>query len=388
MPRLRSVGLDTLRASAIALVFMYHYMCFVSGRPTFGVASVIGWSGVDLFFVLSGYLIANQLFAGLAQGQVLSASRFCARRALRTLPVFWLVLAAYLVWPGALGGREPPSVWRFLTFTQNLGLQAGTAFSHAWSLCVEEQFYVALPFLLWVVVALKRKGWLLTLMHGWWLLGALAVLGMICRAVEWWNIGGAHADGMEVMTFVYYATPCRFDEFLPGVALAMLKNFHPGLWGRITARGHLWMILGVLGLSGVWWEAFAEASPSEFGFFMTTFGYTLLSVSFGLLVLAALSPATYLYRLSIPGAESLALWSYSIYLSHRPLANVLKNALVPLGVSEGVLLLVIALACIAVGALLQQLVEAPIMRWRDRQVPSNFADSLPDTAGALPRTAQ
>ena len=141
----RANGLDTLRAGAITLVFMYHYMAFASGTPTFGWGSVVGWTGVDLFFVLSGYLIANQIFAGLARGATLSLGSFYARRALRTLPVFWLVLALYFLFPGVMGGNPPPPLWRFLTFTQNIGLHSGTAFSHAWSLCIEEQFYLVLP---------------------------------------------------------------------------------------------------------------------------------------------------------------------------------------------------------------------------------------------------
>ena len=72
----RNHGLDTLRALAISLVFMYHYMVFVSGKPTFGWASEVGWVGVDLFFVLSGYLIGNQLFAGVARGEQLSLKAF------------------------------------------------------------------------------------------------------------------------------------------------------------------------------------------------------------------------------------------------------------------------------------------------------------------------
>ena len=72
----RNPGLDTLRACAIALVFMYHYDVFVSHEATFGWLSDIGWTGVDLFFVLSGYLIANQLFAGIARGQVPSLPRW------------------------------------------------------------------------------------------------------------------------------------------------------------------------------------------------------------------------------------------------------------------------------------------------------------------------
>jgi peptidoglycan/LPS O-acetylase OafA/YrhL len=72
----RTNGLDTLRATAITLVFMYHYTAFVSDEPTFGFASVVGWVSVDLFFVLSGYLIANQIFAGIARGQQLSLKHF------------------------------------------------------------------------------------------------------------------------------------------------------------------------------------------------------------------------------------------------------------------------------------------------------------------------
>ncbi|WP_431263966.1 acyltransferase family protein [Roseateles chitinivorans] len=64
----RQHGLDTLRAAAILLVFAYHYQVFVSGAPTFGWLSSIGWTGVDLFFVLSGYLIANQLMGGMQRG--------------------------------------------------------------------------------------------------------------------------------------------------------------------------------------------------------------------------------------------------------------------------------------------------------------------------------
>src|SRR4051794_30531603 len=141
----RADGLDTLRALAIVLVFAYHYMVFVSHALTFGWVSEIGWVGVDLFFVLSGYLIANQIFAGIAQGRELSLKAFYARRFLRTLPNFYVVLALYFLFPAVMGGNAPPPLWTFLSFTQNILLQPGTAFSHAWSLCIEEQFYLLLP---------------------------------------------------------------------------------------------------------------------------------------------------------------------------------------------------------------------------------------------------
>jgi peptidoglycan/LPS O-acetylase OafA/YrhL len=379
--RSRNPGLDTLRACAIALVFMYHYKIFVNSAPTFGWLGDVGWAGVDLFFVLSGYLIANQLFAGIARGETLSLPRFYARRALRTLPVFWLVLAAFALFPAALGGRTAPPWWRFLTFTQNIGLEAGTAFSHAWSLCIEEQFYLVLPAVLALGAVLARarsRGVTLTRAHGWALMGALVVLGVTSRIVLWRRYGDAgHVP--QYMSWVYYATPCRFDEFIPGVAVATLKNFHRPLWDRLMAHGQAIFAAGVVATLAMLTCAcrLYYFDGVGYGFFMTAFGYSLLATAFALLVAAALSPRATPLRWHVPGAAPLALWSYSTYLSHKPLAYFLAQQLKPLGVSDGALLGATTLACIAAGGLLHKLVEAPFMALRDRWVASNFRDDRP-----------
>ena len=238
----RLAGLDTLRALAIALVFMHHYQIFVSGAPTFGWAGTLGWVGVDLFFVLSGYLIADQLLAGLVRGQRLSLRAFYTRRALRTLPVFWVVLAAYFLWPSVMGGRTPPALWRFLTFTQNWLLPPGTAFSHAWSLCVEEQFYLVLPLALLVGVKAGATRW-----HGWALLLGLTAVGMGARAWLWARWGLEANDAVAgYHPHLYYATLARADEFLPGVAVALLKHAHPQRWEALMRRGQTVLVLGVL----------------------------------------------------------------------------------------------------------------------------------------------
>jgi len=384
----RNRGLDTLRACAIALVFMYHYAVFVSHRDTFGWLSEIGWAGVDLFFVLSGYLIANQLFAGRVRGQRLSLPRFYARRALRTLPVFWLVLAAFALFPAAMGGKPPPPWWRFLTFTQNLGLQPGTAFSHAWSLCVEEQFYLVLPAVLAIGAWGARGRVALTRAHGWALMGALVTLGIVARCVLWQKYGrpaDGHGDGY--MAWIYYDTLCRFDEFIPGVAVAMLKNFHRPAWDRLMARGGLLSAVGAVAAVGMLTLAYLyyDIDGYGWGFFMTGFGYSLIALAFAILVAAALSPTARVLRWHIPGADRLALWSYSIYLSHKPLAYFIAQQLQPLGVPDGARLAIVTLACIAVGGLLYKLVEAPLMGLRDRLVPSNFGDASADAAA--PRVA-
>jgi peptidoglycan/LPS O-acetylase OafA/YrhL len=388
-PPSRNPALDTLRACAIALVFMYHYEVFVSHTSTFGWLGNIGWTGVDLFFVLSGYLIANPLFAGLARGQSLSLPRFYARRALRTLPLFWLVLAAFALLPEALGGRPPPPWWRFLTFTQNIGLQPGTAFSHAWSLCVEEQFYLVLPAVLALGLWLARGRVTLTRVHGWALMGALVAVGVVARC--WlWQAYGRSADGNSAgyMSWIYYATPCRFDEFIPGVAVALLKNFHRPTWDRLMARGGLLSAIGAVAVVAMLTLTFNfyDIDGYGWGFFMTGFGYSLNALAYAVLVAAALSPQARVLRWRVPGTDKLALWSYSIYLVHKPLAFFLAQQLQPLGVSDGARLAIISVACIALGGLLYKLVEVPFMAWRDRRVPTSFGDD--QRRAALPPAAE
>ena len=361
-------GLDTLRALAISLVYVYHYRIFVSPEPDLAWVSAVGWVGVDLFFVLSGYLIGNQLLRGLAEGQPPPLRNFYARRALRTWPVYWLVLAAYFSWPEGMGGRTPPPLWTFLSFTQNWQLQPGTAFSHAWSLCIEEQFYLVLPLVLWAGLRLR-----LGRTAGWVGLLALIGLGMAARAVLWKTYGleaGGQINGYHPN--IYYASLCRFDELLPGVAVAMLKHFHPQLWARITRHGQAVLALGSLATALMWWglNRYYYLDGLGYGWFMTTFGYSLMAMAFAVLVVAALCPGSWLSQVRVPGALPLALWSYSIYLSHKALAHVLQAQLAPLGVSPAVQWLLVTLACVAVGAALFHAVERPVMRWRDRHVPA------------------
>jgi peptidoglycan/LPS O-acetylase OafA/YrhL len=376
----RAPGLDTLRALAILLVFIYHYRVFVSADVGFGLFSIVGWVGVDLFFVLSGYLIAAQLLAGTTGGRVVSLPAFYARRALRTLPLFWLVLAAYFLFPATMGGREPPPLWRFLTFTQNFGLQPGTAFSHAWSLCIEEQFYLVLPALLLAGLRLR-----LGRRSGWALLGTLILLGITARGVLWSRYGlasGGRIDGYY--PWIYYATLCRFDEFLPGVAVAMLQHLHPDTWQRLTRHGRLLFAAAVAATAAVLYGAWRhyEADGVGYYFFMSTFGYSLIAMAFGLLVLAALSPGHPLARWRIPGAAALAAWSYAIYLSHKAVGVIVKRQLLDWQPAPWFLFAAVAVTSLLVGWLLYRGVELPFMRLRQRWVPSNFRDARGGPGGA------
>jgi len=372
----RLSGPDTLRASAIVLVFVYHYRIFVSRQPELGWLAEVGWSGVDLFFVLSGYLIAEPLLRGLRQGQEIALGAYYARRASRTWPLFWLVVAAFFVLPGQLGGREPPPLWRFLTFTQNIGLQPGTAFSHAWSLCIEEQFYLFLPL---AVIAAQRLRLSKTL--AW-----CGLIGLTLAACVWrswlWQHYGAEDQVVGYYQNIYYASLGRMDEFLPGVALALLRHGSPRLWARCMDQGQVLLMAG-LALVALMWALICQGYyiPGQgYGFFMSGPGYSLMAWAYALLLMAALSPRSGLGRVRVPGARSLALWSYAIYLTHKPLAHVLK----PLTAAWNPWLqfAFIAAACVLLGALLYLGVERPIMRWRERRWPTQMQ------TGGAPANAQ
>jgi peptidoglycan/LPS O-acetylase OafA/YrhL len=368
----RNAGLDTLRALAIVLVFTNHYMIFVSNRPTFGWVSEIGWAGVDLFFALSGYLIGNQILSGIRKEQAgterFSLARFYARRLLRTLPNFYVVLALYALWPAMRGVSELPPLWKFLTFTQNIDLTPGTAFSHAWSLCVEEQFYFLLPALALLIATLRKS-----LIWAWLAVAGALLAGMLIRSHEWSSLTPSQLGSGAYYTQIYYASWCRLDELVCGVALALLKNYHTAAWPRITAYGN-WTLAAGVALTAVTWHFLLE---DHYGYAMTVYGYPLLGLSFCLLLVAALSPGSLLQRWRVPGAASLALWSYAIYLTHKQLCVLLRAPLQEQGwgPESWQALLIMSAASMLAGWLLYRLVETPFMKLRDRYVPSNYASS-------------
>jgi peptidoglycan/LPS O-acetylase OafA/YrhL len=363
----RVYGLDTLRACAIGLVVLHNYALFVGHADTFGWVGEIGWSGVDLFFALSGYLIGNQIFSAMRSGQRFSLPHFYVRRFLRTLPNYYVMLALYFLWPWFRNGAELLPLWRFLTFTQNINLNPGTAFSHAWSLCIEEQFYVLLPAVALLIAALRHS------LRWTWLAVALAFGGgMLMRAWMW--DGHVHDDPQwryHYYKYIYYSSFCRFDELVAGVALALLKNYHAGAWKRVTGHGKLALAAG----GAVTALAFYLFLADHLGFRMTVFGYPMLALGFALLIVAALSPGSLLHRLRVPGAASLALWSYAIYLMHKQVCILAAGPLRDAGYgpeSPAAIGAMLALSVFA-GWLLYRLVETPFMALRQRYVPANFA---------------
>ncbi len=362
----RNEGLDTLRALAIVFVVLHHYVLFVSDAPTFGWVGNVGWVGVDLFFALSGYLIGNQIFVAMKSGQGLSLPRFYARRFLRTLPAFYAVLALYFLWPWFLNGLELPPLWRFLTFTQNINLNPGTAFSHAWSLCIEEQFYVLLPAAALSIAALRGS-----LRWAWVAIAAAFIMGMAVRGWLWHDLVDGQPRGQwAYFKYIYYSSLCRFDELVAGVALALLRNYHPGAWRRLTGQGNRALMAGMLVCALTFWWFL----DNRYTLAVTVLGYPALALGFSLLIVAALSERSVLRSTRVPGAGRLALWSYAIYLTHKQVCILAAQPLQERGYAPDSLVAIAVSMGLSVfsGWLLHKGVEMPFMRLRERYVPDNL----------------
>lgn len=362
----RMPGLDLLRAAAISWVLLYHASLF-NLAPADPWVVKFGWMGVDLFFALSGFLIAGQLLRPWARGIEPDYRHFFVRRLMRTLPAFLAVLAVYFVVPGARDRPDLPPLWRFLSFTQNIGLSPDPpkAFSHAWSLCVEEQFYLVLPLAVMVIAPKATARRVVTALF------AVLVFGMASRGWIWLNDvarepfdPGSAPSAASYMTNIYYPTWTRLDALLAGTAAAVLQVFRPPLWSHLGKRCDLLLLLG---LSGVF------AATILFGgqiasLSATVFGFPLLALSMGTLVVAASSPLSLAAKLAGPGVRALAAAAYSLYLSHKIVFHYIERASGGWPVTLRSAALPIALAgALLVGAALYIFVERPFLRLRDRR---------------------
>lgn len=321
-------ALDGLRALAILAVVPHNAAAsFPDGVDVcadgcsgwvrrFLAAANAGWSGVQLFFVLSGFLITTNLLESRAAPNYYRA--FFGRRALRIFPLYFAVLfVAYLVMPAlGLPGAPPPAarhdqLW-YWTFLANWAIPFGmTAWvlSHFWSLAVEEQFYFAWPF------AVRGMGEARFLRLG----AALVVVAFLSRVV-------LVALGAPKFA-VYELTFCRMDALVAGAMLAVAVRreraggARPRWLGKPLRSALVVLLVGALAT-----HAFVRDYHSN-----QIVGHSLLALAFTLIVLAVTLPSrgaedTLAKVLSSPPLRAIGKYSYAMYVFHQPLAI----AMVPL----------------------------------------------------------
>jgi peptidoglycan/LPS O-acetylase OafA/YrhL len=198
---------------------------------------------------------------------------------------------------------------------------------------------------------------------------------MALRGFMWFNYGKAGINWNDFYEHIYYSSFTRFDELLPGIAIALLKNFHREKFAKITQNGNLLLGISLTSIAVMYYLFSRLLYIDGYGFnlFITTFGYSFLAIGFALLTLSALCPNSLLHKIRIPGASNLALWSYAIYLIHKPLFKVLSTQLTDWSLDVNSTLGITSIMTLSVlaGFLLFRCVETPFMNLRSRYYPTN-----------------
>ena len=357
-------GLDFLRAIAVILVFFWHFRRY--GIPDWlnGI-SKFGWTGVDLFFVLSGYLIGAQLFSKISKAKPISAYRFYFKRFFRIIPAYLVVLILYFTVPLFNERDDISPLWKFLTFTMNFGLdyQNAGSFSHAWSLCIEEQFYFLFPLIVILLSKIKAENKAMLILLG------IFVFGVITIIYSWQTFVSQIYYDKENMTligntyskYVYYPTYNRLDGLLVGIFISLLFTFKPMIANKILPRANLFFLMGIIILITTYYLC-----ADQFSFHSAVFSYPLVSIGYGFLVIAVLSPRCFINRFNFKAFSLLATLSYSVYLTHKQLNHITQNLLTDYHLNKNWMIVICFVVSIVGGIVLHLTIERPFLMLRDK----------------------
>lgn len=293
-------ALDGLRGIAIGLVLLSH-----AHVPLFDGA----FFGVDLFFVLSGYLITALLLIEHERTGRLAFWRFYRRRFFRLMPALALFLLAYcllapLIWP-ELDDIQSDALVSIL-YLADYGIaffdSPGTLL-HMWSLSVEEHFYLLWPLVLLLILRLAPRG------QRWWPVALLWLLGTLWRA--YWVM-----DGQQFYK-IFFRFDTRFSGLMAGALLALLLHERPAWIAAVQRRLHhaLWLVLALPLLLQLGWDD-AHA---------LLWGITVVEAAAAVILIGAqrrrgLVPA----MLGAAPLVALGRLSYGIYLWHYPVVRYLR----------------------------------------------------------------
>lgn len=319
-------GLDGLRGCAIILVVFFHLAPFYPAESEFELffvhAARFGWIGVDLFFVLSGFLITGILFDNKARPQLLRT--FFARRFLRILPLFYCFLAIYaFVIPVFYSSAAVDAFYDVLpwhaAYLSNLKLADigswPTSFLgsiHIWSLAIEEQFYLIWPLVVLVVAKVSshpRRDLMYTCL-------IFLCVGPVFRMLV--------MDSNPIAAYVLL--PARMDAIFAGAVVALWLR---GLPDRHRALSLLKAVMAVFGVLSI---AVAIGSGSMYSYLspvQQSAGYTLWAIFFAALVgYITISPpkimSSFLSSAPLIGTGKI---SYGLYLIHFPVIKILETTM-------------------------------------------------------------
>jgi len=299
-------ALDGLRGIAILLVVFYHNFGFTK-------YFFFGWLGVDLFFVLSGFLITDILLNTFNKPGYFK--NFYAKRILRIFPLYYLSLVIFLILLPKLKSFPLDfsfyidHQWWFWTYLQNWFLifhNAGsstTAIQHYWSLAVEEQFYIVWPL---VIFLIRKPKWLLTI-------AAILLLTVICSRVYLWEIKVKDLNYFGLYTFT------RMDGICIGSMLAILRFMK----STFIKRYFTGLVLFLAAMNFVFYFI-----NREFGFsypYLAIVGYTTFAMLFAIVVHEAVQGENKIITklLTFRPLRFFGKISYGLYIFHWPVYLIL-----------------------------------------------------------------
>ena len=353
----RNTGLDVLRFAAIVLVIGRHSgaaprVAFI--EPVAEAWRRGGWVGVDLFFVLSGFLISGLLFSEFRKTGRIDVRKFLVRRGWKIYPAFLVLIALTVEYQKFHHTGNSAELVAEVTFMQSYF--AGI-WPHTWSLSVEEHFYLALPFVLIACFRPRAEN------AERRLLLALLTVAVACLLVRL-----MHARA-EPYAFITHAFPSylRIDSLGFGVALSYAYHFRSEFFRRVVAPNRL--ILAIIGCvlmtPAFVWDI--QRTP-----YLYTFGFTVIYIGCGMLVAASVltnfsnvKPAKW--------AAEVGVFSYSIYLWHIPYLTIVLPWLEKMGLRYPAWAwpIIFVGGSIVLGIAMAKLVEIPALRVRDQFYPRN-----------------
>lgn len=340
----RNIHLDVLRAVAISMVVAYHLVQMWPDSSLLWLAryTKFGMYGVDFFFVISGWLIGGLFWRELLASGKLDLLRFWARRALRTIPPYFVALL--VSWGAVAYFRAEPFDAGYLFFVQNYYNEM-PYFLISWSLCIEEHFYLLMP-----TVIIAAKFFVRRILF---FLVALTLLPALLR----FFVSDAFEPG-----FGYYstATHLNYDGLLLGVLAAYVWHHHKEGWATfaLCVYSLSFSVLTLMFLSSV---------------YPIFYVFERLGIALGFLaVLVFLVSKQFLYPRILASSFSLvARASYSLYLTHALALHVGLTFVYPTVGEHGVAFFVLQLLLVAgSGALFYSFVEKVALRWRASLFPS------------------
>lgn len=331
----RNQSLDVLRGIAVLMVLVYHN--FLMRLDFTSPPAMLNFlaRGVDLFFVLSGFLISGLLFSEYKASGTLNCWRFWIRRGFKIYPPFYALMAVAL--PLILWKHVPLSdFWDEVFFMQNYRPRY---WPHTWSLAVEEHFYIALPILLLLLIKLQPRS-----RNPFRVIPIVSIL--LSGACFFFRLK-ALANGGGIEQYVF-PTHLRVDALFAGVTLGYFHHFDPSF-----EEGRKWWML----VGGLFLCAGCAVMPY---FIQLTFAYAAFAMILAWMVNQPAAPFRYFSAIAWVGR-----YSYSIYLWHA-IAFVLMKRFFPLGEWLAPYLAV----SVILGVVLAKGIEIPFLRLRDKVVPS------------------